>query len=176
MARGIKLLNRTLAEDKMGKLIRKTIIYSSILIFLLSLATGVVFSQPKAIVEKGPEIKLGEVIFFVREFESTTSPLKILEVHVEIFNRSQRSVAPPNSINVVVVPKEIKYPEEVFVAEFNPTQEETTLTVPLPPNSGRLLIFGFSLPEKKPESVTFEIQINPPAGEKKTVKWEGSGN
>jgi hypothetical protein len=162
--------------NKMNKRLKKTITYSSVLIFLLFLATGVIFSQPKAIVEKGPEIKLGEVTFFVREFESTTSPLKMLEVHVEIFNRSQRSAAPPNSIKVVVVPKEIKYPEEASVTEFKPTQEETTLTVPLPPNSGRLLIFGFSLPEKKPESVTFEIQINPPDGEKKTVKWEGSSN
>jgi len=160
----------------MGKLFKKTIIYSSILIFLLFLATVVVLSQPKAIEEKGPDIRLGEVTFLVREIESTPSPLKILEVHVEIFNRSQRSVAPPNSINVVVAPKEIKYPEGSSVAEFNPTQEEMTLTISLPPNTGRIFIIGLQLPEKKPESITFEIQINPPDGEKKTVKWEGSGN
>lgn len=157
-------------------MVKKPIIYSSVLIFLLSLGTGVVFPQPKAKVEKGPEIRLGEVTFFVREFESTLSPLKMLEVHVEIFNRSQRSVAPPNSIRAVVVPKEIKYPEGASATEFNLTQEETTLTIPLPPNTGRILIFGFQLPQKKPESITFEIQINPPDGEKKTVKWEGSGN
>jgi len=157
-------------------MVKKPIIYSSVLIFLLSLGTGVVFPQPKAKVEKGPEIRLGEVTFFVREFESTLSPLKMLEVHVEIFNRSKRSVAPPNSIRAVVVPKEIKYPEGASVTEFNLTQEETTLTIPLPPNTGRILIFGFQLPQKKPESITFEIQINPPDGEKKTVKWEGSGN
>jgi hypothetical protein len=168
------IFSPSLTEGNMGKLIKKTIIYSSVLIFLLSLGTGVVFPQPKAKVEKGPEIRLGEVTFFVREFESTLSPLKMLEVHVEIFNRSQRSVAPPNSINVVVAPKEIKYPEGSSVAEFNPTQEEMTLTISLPPNTGRIFIIGLQLPEKKPESITFEVQINPPDGEKKTVKWEGS--
>jgi hypothetical protein len=157
-------------------MVKKPIIYSSVLIFLLSLGTGVVFPQPKAAVEKGPEIRLGEVTFFVREFESTPSPLKMLEVQVEIFNKSQRIGAPPNSIKVVVAPKEIKYPEGASVAEFNPTQEETTLAVALPPNTGRIFIIGFQLPEKKPESITFEIQINPPDGEKKVVKWEGSQN
>jgi len=158
----------------MGKLIKKTIIYSSILIFLLFLATGIVLSQPKAVVEKDPEIRLGEITFLVRDFESTTPPLKMLEIHVEILNKSRRIAAPPNSIRAAVVPKEIKYPEGASATEFNLTQEETTLTIPLPPNTGRILIFGFQLPEKKPESITFEIQINPPDGEKKTVKWEGS--
>jgi hypothetical protein len=37
---------------------------------------------------------------------------------------------------------------------------------------GRLGIIGFSMPEEKPESITFEIQINPPDGEKKMVTWE----
>ena len=100
----------------------------------------------------------------------------MLEVHIEILNKSRRITAPPDSIKVVVVPKEIKYPEGASATEFSPTQEETMLTVPLPPNTGRILIFGFALPEKKPESITFEIQVNPPDGEKKTVKWEGSGN
>lgn len=168
------IFSPSLTEGNMGKLIKKTIIYSSILIFLLFLATGVVLSQPKAVEEKGPEIKLGEITFFVREFESTLSPLKMLEIHIEILNKSRRIAAPPNSIRAVVVPKEIKYPEGASATEFNLTQEETTLTIPLPPNTGRILIFGFQLPEKKPESITFEIQVNPPDGEKKTVKWEGS--
>ena len=155
-------------------MVKKTIIYSSVLIFLLSLGTGVVFPQPKAVEEKGPDISLGEITFLVREFESTTPPLKMLEIHVEIFNKSRRIAAPPNSINVVVAPKEIKYPEGSSVAEFNPTQEEMTLTISLPPNTGRIFIIGLQLPEKKPESITFEIQVNPPDGEKKTVKWEGS--
>jgi len=158
----------------MGKLFKKTIIYSSILIFLLFLATGVVFPQPKAVVEKGPEIRLGDVTFLVRDFESTTPPLKMLEVHVEIFNRSQRSVAPPNSIKVVVTPKEVKFSEGTPVTEFALNPEEVTLNLPLPPSTGRVLIIGYSLLETKPESITFEIQVNPPDGEKKTVKWEGS--
>jgi hypothetical protein len=73
-----------------------------------------------------------------------------------------------------MVPTETKYPEGSPAAGFNPAQEETILTVPLLPNTGRILIFGLSLPEKIPESITFEIQVNPPKGEKKTAKWEGS--
>jgi hypothetical protein len=142
-------------------------------IFLIFLAWGVVLSQPRPIEEKVPEISFGEITFWVREFEPTTSPLKMLEIHAEIFNKSRRIAAPPNSIKIIVIPREVRFPEQSPSTEFNPTQEETTLTVPLPPNTGRILIFGFSLPETKPESITFEIQINPPDGEKKTVKWEG---
>jgi len=47
---------------------------------------------------------------------------------------------------------------------------------PLLVNIGRTLTIGFSLPETKPESITFEVQVNPPDGEKRVVKWEGSGN
>jgi hypothetical protein len=144
--------------------------------FLFFLATENVFPQPKDVVEKAQEIGFGEIAFLAREFESTPSPMKMLEIHVEVLNKSRRTPAPPNSIKVVVSPKEIKFPEEFAATEFNLTQEETTVTVALPPNTGRILIFGFSLPEKKPESITFEIQINPPDGEKKVVKWEGSGN
>lgn len=160
----------------MGKLITKAIIYSSVLIFLLFLATWVVLSQPKVIEEKGPDIRLGEITFRVREFQSTPSPLRMLEIHIEVLNRSRSSTAPANSIKVVVVPKEVKYPGGASVPGFNPTQEETTLNDPLLPNMGRILIIGFSLPETKPESITLEVQVNPPDGEKKIVKWEGSGN
>jgi hypothetical protein len=160
----------------MRKLIRNAIIYSSVLIFLLFLATGVVLSQPQAMEEKGPDIRLGEITLGVREFQSTPSPLRMLEIHIEVLNRSRSSTSPPNSIKVVVVPKEVKYPGGASVPGFNPTQEETTLTVPLLPQTGRILIIGFSLRETKPESITFEVQVNPPDGEKKIVKWEGSGN
>lgn len=160
----------------MGKLIRKTIVYSSVLIFLLFQAIGIVFSQPKVVEEKGPDIRLGEITFGVREFQSTPSPLRMLEIHIEVLNRSCSSTSPANSIKVVVVPKEVKYPGGASVPGFNPTQEETTLAVPLLPNRGRILIIGFSLPETKPESITFEVQVNPPDGEKKIVKWDSSGN
>jgi hypothetical protein len=100
----------------------------------------------------------------------------MLEVQVEILNKSRRITALPNSIRVVVVPKEIKFPEGTSGAEFNPTQEEITIAVPLSPNTSRMVIIGYSLPETKPESITFEIQMNPPDGEKKTVTWGGGGN
>jgi hypothetical protein len=74
----------------------------------------------------------------------------------------------------VVTPKEIKFPEGTPVTEFALNPEEVTLDLPLPPSTGRVSIIGYSLLEKKPESITFEIQVNPPDGEKKMVKWEGN--
>jgi hypothetical protein len=158
----------------MGKLIRKTIIYSSVLIFLFSMGIGEVFPQPKPKVERGPEIRLGEIRFQTREIGSPPSQLKMLEINVEVINHSRTSAAPPNSIKVVVTPKEVKFSEGTPVTEFALNPEEVTLNFPLPRSTGRVLIFGFSLPETKLESITFEVQINPPDGEKKTVTWEGS--
>jgi hypothetical protein len=158
----------------MAKISQKTFSYGSILFFLLFLILSEGNAQKKPGEEKGPDIKLGAVAFLVRDLESTPSPLKMLEIHIEVFNKSRRIPAPPNSISVIVVPKEIKYPESASGSEFTPPQGEAALNVPLPPNAGRVLIIGFQLPEKKPESITFEIQVNPPEGEKKTVKWEGS--
>jgi hypothetical protein len=160
----------------MAKFMKRTLIYSSVLFLLLLFqVTWVVLSEPVAVEEKGPEIRLGEVTFGLREFQSAPSSLRILEIQIEVLNRSRSSIAPENSIKVVAIPKEIKYAGGASVPGYIPTQEETTLTVPLPPSTGRILIIGFPLPETKPESITFEIQINPPNGEKQTVKWEGSG-
>ncbi len=157
-----------------AKMIRKILIYLSLPLLLSIQMTGIGFSQSVAAEEKAPDIRLGKIDFSVREFESTPSILKMLEVHIEVFNRSRRTTAPPNSIKLVMVPKEVQYAEGSSATGFNPSQEETTLTLPLPPKTGRILIFGLSLPEKTPKSITFEIQINPPEGEKKTVKWEKS--
>jgi hypothetical protein len=98
----------------------------------------------------------------------------MLEIHIEVINQSRTSSVPPNSIKVVVTPKEVKFPEGTSVTEFAMRPEEVTLYLPLAPSTGRVLIIGYSLLETKPESITFEIQVNPPDGEKKTVKWEGS--
>lgn len=155
-------------------MIRKTISYLSVLIFLLSMVTGEVLSQPKPKVEKGPKIRLGESRFYIREIVSPPSQVRMLEIQIEVLNRSTRSPAPPNSIKVVVTPKEIKFPEGTPVTEFALNPEEVTLDLPLPPSTGRVSIIGYSLLEKKPESITFEIQVNPPDGEKKMVKWEGN--
>jgi hypothetical protein len=142
-------------------------------VFPLFLITENVFPQARAIVEKGTDIRLGEARFQTREIGSPPSQLKMLEIHIEVINHSRTSAAPPNSIKVLVTPKEMKFPEGTPVTEFALNPEEVTLNLPLPPSTGRVLIIGFSLLEAKPESITFEIQINPPDGEKKTVKWEG---
>jgi hypothetical protein len=159
----------------MNHLIKKAKIRSTALVLLLFLMT-VGLSQSRAAEEKGPEISVERISFLVREMPSTPSPLKILEIHIEIYNKSRQATAPANSIKLVLVPKETKYPEGTPKTEFDPGQQETTVTVPLPPITGRIMTFGFSLPEKLPESITFEIQINPPEGEKKTATWESGKN
>jgi hypothetical protein len=155
-------------------MIKKIIFYFfiSTLFFLLGSKDG--FSQLK--VEKPPEIRLGETRFQTREIGSPPSQLRMLEIHIEVINRSRTSAALPNSIKVVITPKEVKFSEGTPVTEFALNPEEVTLNLPLPPSTGRVLIIGYSLLETKPKSITFEVQINPPDGEKKTVKWEGSGN
>ena len=158
----------------MDKMSKRIIIYAFVSIFLLFLGIREVFPQPKPKVERGPEIRLGEIHFQTREIGSPPSQLKMLEINVEVINHSRTSAAPPNSIKVVVTPKEVKFSEGTPVTEFALNPEEVTLDFPLPRSTGRVLIFGFSLPETKPESITFEVQINPPDGEKKTVTWEGS--
>ena len=157
----------------MDRMLKKTVIYLFVLIFLLSLGTAEVYSQAKPKVEKPREIKFGQVNFQIREIGSPPTQQRMLEIQIEILNRSVRSAIPPNSIKVVVTPKEVKFPEGTPVTELALSQEEVTLNLPLAPSTGRVLIIGYSLLEAKPESITFEIQVNPPDGEKKTVKWEG---
>jgi hypothetical protein len=145
---------------------KKIIFYPAILISLFLLSVGAGLSQPASEGEKAPEIKLGEVTVKSREFQSTP-PLKILEIQIEVLNKSQQSAAPPDSIKVVVTPKEIQPSSESPL-----TPEESVLNFPLPPKTGRVVIIGYPFPEETTQSITFEVQINPPEGEKKTVTWE----
>jgi hypothetical protein len=133
---------------------------------------GEVLSQPAAKGEKGPQIKLGEITFQMQEYQSTPSSVRMFEVRVEIQNHSSNAAAPPRSVKVVVTPKEIKYagPKPAKDLSFQP--EEVILDAAIPPQMVRLLIVGFSLPQERMESATFEVQINPPTGEKKTVTWQ----
>jgi hypothetical protein len=146
--------------------------YLLLLIFLFFGGVNEVLSQPASPAEKGPEIRLGEVAVKIREFESAPSPFKILELQIEILNQSRQSVAPPHSIRVLVTPKEIKLSSTKSTSELTLTPEETTLNLPLSPNAGRVMIIGYPFQTENPESITFEVQINPPEGEKKTVIWE----
>jgi hypothetical protein len=159
--------------EKMGRSSKKTSFFLLFLIFLFSLGVGKGLSQPAPKEEGLSQIRLENVTFQIREIESTPSPLRILEVQVEILNQSQRFVAPPNSIKAVVVPKEVKSSETIPAGEFAPAPEEVTLNSPLPPRTRQVLIIGFSIPKEKLESITFEVQINPPEGEKKAVTWQG---
>lgn len=139
-----------------------------VLFFLLALGARIGSSQR----EDTSPIRLENVSFRVREIESTPAPFRMLEVQVEVLNQSQQFVAPPNSIKVVVVPKEVRFSETVSAGKFAPPPGEVTLNAPLPPKARQVFIVGFSLPKEKLESITFEVQINPPEGEMKTVTWE----
>jgi len=170
------ILRQNLIEDKMDQINIKNIIYSCVLILLFSFGINGLSAQSQPKGESLPETKLGEIRFQRREIGSPPSQLRMLEIQIEVFNRSPRSTAPPHSIKVIVTPKEIKLPEGASGTEFNLNPEEVSLDLPLPPSTGRVLMIGFPLLETKPESITFEIQINPPGGEKKIVTWIGSGN
>jgi len=143
----------------------------AVIFFLFCIGTGEGLSQPISKEESGPQIELGEVTFRPRLIESKPESLSMLELHIQVFNRSRKFAAPPNSIRAVVVPKEIKSSEEESLKDFDPSPVEAALNVPLPPGTGRVLIIGFPLPREKIVSMTFEIQVNPPDGEKKTIIW-----
>ena len=155
-------------------MLKNIIFYSSLLISLSSFGVKESLSQPVSKEEIRPQIRFGNITFLPREIESSSSSLRLLEIQIEIFNRSQNVTAPPNSIRVVVAQKEVKYSSPKVSEEFSPPPEEATFSSPLPPGFGRVLIIGFPIPKEKVDSITFEIQINPPEGEKKIVTWRES--
>ncbi len=121
--------------------------------------------------KESPILKLGEISFRVREIESASPPFKILEIYIEVLNRSRTEAAPAHSIKVGVSQREIAYSGPNPAKEFTPPSQVVTLSIPLPPLTGRVFIFGFPLPEEKVESITFEVQLNPPDGEKKSITY-----
>lgn len=140
------------------------------LIFILTLFTfkNYCISQIK---QKVDIIRFGEIGFKLREIESIPSKIKFLEIHIEILNLSQKITLPENSIKLAIAPKMIEYKNDFSGSEWQIKEEERFLDFPLPPSTGRIVVFGFSLPEKVPQTITFEIQINPPHGEKKIITW-----
>lgn len=142
-------------------------IFFFFLVLILLAFMGPGRSLPQPLSREEPIVKLGEVTFKVREIESTPFNIKILEFYVEVLNKSRRTTAPPNSIKVVVSQKEVVYAGPKPMEEFAPAPQEAVLSITLPPVTGRVLIFGFSLPREKVESITFEIHLNPPGGDKK---------
>ncbi len=155
----------------MGRDCKNVVLYLLNLFLFFSLA-GNGLSQPAAKEGPVPRVRLENVAFHVREIESTPSLIRILEIHVEIFNPSQRQSIPPNSIRAVVIPKKVKHSGEKPSDEFVPPAGEIILNLPLPPRTERTLAIGFSIPEYKLGSITFEVQLNPPKGETKVVTWE----
>jgi hypothetical protein len=152
------------------KNLKKTIAGLSImtLMVIMGAEEGLPQPSPKEEIARGT---LGNITFYIREIEAKPSPLTILEVQVEIVNRSPRSTVLPNSVKAVVAPKEIEFSSEQKDG-FSLSTEEGTLTAPISPGGSRLLIIGFQIPPERLESIIFEVQINPPDGEKKVVAWK----
>lgn len=156
----------------MGRGSKKAAIYLLNLVFFFSFWIPDGLSQPGTKEEISPRVRLENVTFRVREIESTPSPLRILEVYVEIFNPSPQEDIPPNSIKAVVTPKKVNHSGETLSDDPVLPPGEVTLNLPLPSRTRQTLVIGFSLPKHKLESITFEVHLNPPEGETKVVTWE----
>lgn len=152
----------------MGK---KFVLWLLLFILLSPLGGSKGLSQPVRPEEEPLEIRLGEIGFRTREVSTSPSPVRMLELNIEVLNRSKKKAAPPNSVRVVVAQKEVNYSVQKTKEEFSPASQEASLPLALPPLTGRILIFGFAIPTKKVESITYEIHLNPPEGEKKMVTW-----
>ena len=141
------------------------------LVFLFALETGYVFSQPVQQEEIALQVRLESIDFRVREIPSSSSPVTLFEVHVSVFNPNPKATVPANSITIEIVPREITFLSTPPKDQPDLQPEITTLNFALAPRTGRLRITAFSLPMQAVESLTFDIQINPPKGEKKTATW-----
>jgi len=133
--------------------------------FLFFPGIGEVLAQPVA------QIKMEGIDFRVRDIESS---VKLLEIQVRIVNASKGLTAPSDSIRLVVAAKEVRFLNPTAQHQGNLPLETMTLNVPLPPGATRVMVIALSLPEERIESITFEVQINPPEGEKRMVTWAGS--
>ena len=129
------------------------------------------FSQTSTQWVQDLPVKMGEIDFQIKEFAATPSSIKMLQIQIEIINPSLKETVPPNTIKVIAIPKEVLSPSSGPPTTFNPPPEEATLTLPMPPRAVRIVVIGFSLPQEKLESISFEVQINPPDGEKKTATF-----
>jgi hypothetical protein len=127
------------------------------------------FSQTSNPVTDLP-VQIGSIDFRIREIEATPSPIRMLEIQIEIINRSNKVTVPPNAIKVVAMPKDVQFASS-SPGDFAPIPGEVTWTLPFPPMSVQVGIVGFSLPQEKLQSISFDIQINPPEGEKKTATF-----
>jgi hypothetical protein len=142
-----------------------------ILVLWLSLCAGPgdCLAQSPLQGEQEPTAKLGEIYVRIREIESTPSPLRMLEVHVQVLNQSRKVPIPAGSVRVRVTPEEILYAGADQPSRIPPDPEEVTLPSQILPGAGQFIYVGFSLDKGSPQSATFEIQINPPRGDQKTI-------
>jgi hypothetical protein len=141
------------------------------LLFVCDLEEQAGFSQPSQKLDKDPWVEVGRIDFRLKEVQATPSPIQMLEIQIEIINPNPKETVPPNTIKVIASPKGIRFSSESAASPFTLPPEEVALNSPLPPKAVRIMIMGFSLPPEKLESISFEVQVNPPDGEKKTATY-----
>jgi hypothetical protein len=143
------------------------------LLFLcwVNLGAEEAYSQASASPAKDLPVSIGAIDFRVKEFEATPSPIRMLELQIEVVNKSEKMTIPPNAVKIVAIAKVISFSSLSPTQDFSPPAGEVTLTLPLPPRGIHIGILGFSLPPGKLEAISFQIQINPPEGEKKDATF-----
>ena len=129
-------------------------------------------SQPSPQRDVSPAARLGALHLRVKTIEGSPAPLKILELEVEINNNDPIRTIPPGEVKVRVTPGEILPSSLKTEGKYDPSPEEAAVTLPIPPRGSRSLLFGFSLPPEKLDSISFEVQIHPPGGEKKATTYQ----
>jgi hypothetical protein len=149
----------------------RLIVLALFFLSLLHLGGQDVYCQTSGSVGKNLPVRIGAIDFRIKEFEATPSSIRMLEVQIEVVNESEKVTIPPNAVKIVATPKEIESSSPGSKGDFAPPPGEMTLTLSLPPRGIRIGIIGFSLPQEKLQAISFEIQINPPEGEKKTVTF-----
>ena len=154
----------------MGRSLR-LIIFGLLLLCVIYFRAEEAYSQASVDTAKDLPVKIGAIDFRIKEVETTPSPIRMLEVYIEVVSQSEKLTLPPNAIKIVAIPKLIQFSSPNPAGDFNPPPEEVTLTLPLPPRGINIGIIGFSLPQEKLDAISFEIQINPPEGERKEVTF-----
>ena len=116
------------------------------LILSLLLGHGLIHSQPAQQELTSRDIELEEIIFRVREIPSSPVPLRLIEIQISVFNRSQRVTVPPDSLKIAIVPKEVAFLSTPPKDDSSLRPQTVTLNASLLPRTGRILVISFSLP------------------------------
>ena len=105
------------------------------LLFVCGLEEQTGFSQPSQKPDKDPLVEVGRIDFRLKEVQATPSPIRMLEIQIEIINPSPKETVPPNSIKVIAIPKEIRFSSESAASPFYSSSGRSSLKQS-PPSQG----------------------------------------